>query len=236
MLRNFLRSVFAEKLVVGYLRLVRRTTRVFTFPPEAHSAYDASLPAIVATWHGKSFMAPFIRRPADRCILMVSKSRDGEFYARIAKALRLDVVRGSTATSKKDVITKDGLGASWQMLDALGSGSSVAMTVNEPRRAFVVGEGVIRLARLSGRPIVPLAVTTTLKIVVGSWDRTEISLPFGRLVFVIGTPIYVEPSADRAERERIKQQLKDELDLAHQRATHISKLTWFGLVRRGPVR
>ena len=40
----------------------------------------------------------------------------------------------------------------------LESGSSVALTADVPKRARVAGMGIVTLAKLSGRPIVPTAV------------------------------------------------------------------------------
>ena len=41
--------------------------------------------------------------------------------------------------------------------------------------------GIVTLARLSGRPIVPVALATSRrKVLEKTWDKTTINLPFGR--------------------------------------------------------
>ena len=53
-----------------------------------------------------------------------------------------------------------------------------------PREA---GLGIVTLARLSGRPIVPWRIATSRrKVLEKSWDKTTINLPFGRCAIVVG--------------------------------------------------
>jgi lysophospholipid acyltransferase (LPLAT)-like uncharacterized protein len=81
------------------------------------------------------------------------------------------------------------------------------------------GLGVILLARLSGRPILPAARTTSRrKVLEKSWDKTTINLPFGRSSFVIGTPVFVSKDADDTEMERKRQELTASLNEATAKA------------------
>ena len=49
-----------------------------------------------------------------------------------------------------------------ELLRQLESGSSVAMTADVPKRARVAGRGIVTLAKLSGRPIVPTAAVPSI--------------------------------------------------------------------------
>src|ERR1700712_3920724 len=73
-----------------------------------------------------------------------------------------------------------GAGAFKEMVRALADGYNVASTADVPKRARVVGMGIIMLARETGRPIMPLAMATSRFIRLHNWDRTTINLPFGR--------------------------------------------------------
>ena len=75
------------------------------------------------------------------------------------------------------------------------------MTADVPKIARVCGEGIVTLARLSGRPIVPVAVVTSRRIDFESWDRASLGLPFGRGAMVLGEPIRV---AARRRRGRAR--------------------------------
>jgi lysophospholipid acyltransferase (LPLAT)-like uncharacterized protein len=79
-----------------------------------------------------------------------------------------------------------------------------------PRQA---GEGVVRLAKVSGRPIVPLALATSrYHVVEKAWDKMTINLPFGRRCLRIGAPIHVGPDAGPDELEAARQKVTAELN------------------------
>ena len=106
------------------------------------------------------------------------------------------------------------------MKAALDSGHSVALTADFMRDARrKVGPGVIALGRLSKRPILPVAFVSSRRREVGSsWDRTTISLPFGRCVCVIGDPVVVEGRADAGQLELHRVVLERRLNMATDRA------------------
>lgn len=81
-----------------------------------------------------------------------------------------------------------------------------------PREA---GQGIVLLAKLSGRPILPVAFTTSRrKVLEKSWDKTTINLPFGRGSTVVGQPIEVPADADEAMLEAKRQELTEALNAA----------------------
>ena len=80
---------------------------------------------------------------------------------------------------------------------ALEGGAIVGLTADIPKIARVCGQGIVTLAQLSGRPIVPVAIVTSRRIDFRSWDRASLGLPFGRSAVVIGEPIFVAAEARR---------------------------------------
>ena len=83
--------------------------------------------------------------------------------------------------------------------------------------------GVILLARLSGRPIAPSAITTSRRRVLEkTWDKTTINLPFGRCAMVSSRLIYVSPDADDAEMELKRQELTALLNEATEKAYRLA--------------
>jgi lysophospholipid acyltransferase (LPLAT)-like uncharacterized protein len=75
------------------------------------------------------------------------------------------------------------------MLTALAEGYNVALTADVPKVARIAGLGIIKLARFSGRPIYPVAVATSRRIVLDNWDHSAINLPFGRVAIVSSDPV-----------------------------------------------
>ena len=110
------------------------------------------------------------------------------------------------------------------LLTTLEEGSSVGLTADVPRTGGIAGLGIITLARLSGRPIVPVAVATSNMIRLSTWDRATLNLPYSRGAFVVGELVRVPAEADAGMMERKRQDLERALDAAHEQA--------YGLVGR----
>jgi len=105
-----------------------------------------------------------------------------------------------------------------EMLRALSSGVSVAITADVPKRARVAGSGIVLLARLSGRPIAPTAVVTSRRFDFNSWDRASVGKPFGRGAVVVGELIHVARDADEQAMEVARKAIEAGLDAVHARA------------------
>jgi lysophospholipid acyltransferase (LPLAT)-like uncharacterized protein len=104
------------------------------------------------------------------------------------------------------------------MVQALADNWNVATTADVPKRARVVGLGVIMLARESGRPIMPFAMVTSRFIRLKNWDSTTINLPFGRGALVGIEHVYVPPDADAETMEKLRLQVEEYLNEATRRA------------------
>jgi len=111
------------------------------------------------------------------------------------------------------------------MLDALAEGFNVALTADVPKVARVAGMGVIKLAQYSGRPIYPVALATSRRIVLDNWDRSVIHLPFSHIGGVAGNPITVPRNADDATLETARQMVEKELNRITARAQAIADRT-----------
>jgi lysophospholipid acyltransferase (LPLAT)-like uncharacterized protein len=203
--------------VARYLGLVRRTNRFVMEPADAYDRIGPQMPVIAAMWHGQHFMIHFARRPQDRAASLVSRSGDGEINAIALRHLGVRAIRGSGARGR-DIRAKGGVAALRGMLRALDQGEMVVMTADIPKISRVCGMGIITLAQMSGRPIVPVAVVTSRRIDFDSWDRASLGLPFGRGAMVLGDPVQVPRDADAETLERARRAVEQGLDSVHERA------------------
>ena len=78
--------------------------------------------------------------------------------------------------------------------------------------------GIVTLAKLSGRPIVPMAVVASRRIQFNTWDRASLGLPFSQVIVVAGDYIPVSVEADDAAMEAARLAVQAGLDDAHRRA------------------
>src|SRR3954465_6339192 len=194
-----------------YLGLVRRTNRWVMEPENAYDRIGPQMPVIAAMWHGQHFMIHFAKRPQDRAASLVSRSGDGELNAIALHHLGVRAIRGSGARGR-DIRAKGGAAALRGMLRALEDGEMVVLTADIPKKSRICGLGIITLAQLSGRPIVPVAVVTSRRIDFKSWDRASLGLPFGRGAMVLGEPVHVDREADADALERARQVVEQRLD------------------------
>lgn len=219
--KRLLATGFVRDLIgfsgANYLRLVHATSRFACEPRDPYGDSRFDMPVIVATWHGQHLMASFARRKRDRVASLVSRSRDGDLNAAILKHLDVRTIRGSGARGR-DQRQKGGAEALRHMLRALAGGESIVMTADVPKVSRVCGLGIVTLAQLSGRPIVPVAVVSSRRIDFGSWDRASVGLPFGRGAMVFGAPIWVERSRDAERLERRRREVEVSLDAVYGRA------------------
>jgi len=205
-------------LLVAYIRLVRRTNRFTVEPADADALIAENAPLIVAMWHGQHFMMTFAwHRSIARVAALISRHGDGGVSAAAHRRLGVIPIRGSGGRADR-MHKKGGALALREMLRALAGGASVVITADVPKRARVAGEGIVTLARMSGRPIVPTAVVTSRRFDLDTWDRGSVGKPFGRGAIVYGDLIRVPADADAAAMERARQAVEAGLDAVHARA------------------
>ncbi len=177
-------------LVYAYVTFVGWTNRTVVeggdIPEGIHAARGRF---IYAFWHQRQVFFTWSHRDVDAAVL-VSRSKDGELIAQTMRLSRIAAVRGSSS--------RGGAAAAKEMVDILRSGLDVGITPDGPKGpARKVKDGVLRVAQLSGVPIVPIANATSRRIELQkAWDRFHVPLPFGRAAVVYGEPIRVGADDD----------------------------------------
>jgi lysophospholipid acyltransferase (LPLAT)-like uncharacterized protein len=221
--RRIAHSRAAQKAIglaaAEYLRFTWITSRLTLEPADFYEWIEPMQPCIIAMWHGQHLMTPFIRRE-HRVKVLISRHRDGEINAHAAGRLGVIPVRGSGDHGGRFDL-KGGVAAFKSMLTALAEGYNMALTADVPKVARVAGLGIVLLARASGRPICPVAVATSRRIVLDNWDRSAVNLPFSRVAIVAGELINVPPDADDAEMEACRATVERRLAHVTERAYDI---------------
>jgi lysophospholipid acyltransferase (LPLAT)-like uncharacterized protein len=219
------RSRFTMPLVAWFV--ARGLRFVYWTNPLAEGSDDTAqkltqyMPPIVALWHGQHILCAFDRPRHIQVSALLSRSADAELNAIVLERNGFRTVRGSGGrTSQRKTAAKGGARALIALKKSLDAGSVGAMIADiphgTPRQA---GMGIVTLARISGRPILPVAYATSRrKILDRTWDKTTINLPFGRRGVVFGEPIYVERSAGEAEMEEKRRAVTAGLNAATAKA------------------
>lgn len=210
-------QVFLGVVIAAYLRLVYKTSSFEVEPADIYERIDTNLPVILAFWHGQHFLMPFVKRPYHEARVLISRHRDGEINAQAAERLGIGTIRGSGDTKGRFHV-KGGSTAFRAMLVTLEEGINVALTADVPKISRRAGLGIVKLAQMSGRPIIPVAIATSRRIEMNNWDRSAVNLPFSRGSAVAGEPIRVPADADRDTQEKFRLQVEAAINACTVRA------------------
>ncbi len=160
---------------------------------------------IYGGWHQRLFsgITPFARRKP--IVITISESRDGEYIAKIAELVGWHTVRGSSS--------RGGSKAFRELKTLAAKGYRIAHIVDGPQGPpEVIKPGLLRIARATGLPIVPAAVSPQKKWVFNSWDRFMIPKPFSNIIVRFGEAVHIPKSMSKKdleqERRKIETQLK----------------------------
>jgi lysophospholipid acyltransferase (LPLAT)-like uncharacterized protein len=202
----------AAASIFGLARLLMGSWRV-TFRDETGFLADPTHgPVIFALWHNRLALSMtcwlgYVRphRPHAKLVAMISASKDGGLLANILGRFRVVPVRGSSSRRGRQALLESAR--------LIGRGHDIAITPDGPRGpAFRVQPGVLALAQLSGRPIVPTSVKIGWKTELKSWDRFQIPWPGAKCEVVFREAIQVPRAATVEDRERLAVDLAKAMD------------------------
>jgi len=215
-------SRLAGRAVAGLISLVRRTSKTIYEPADALTRLKADHPLIVAVWHGQFMMTSGFRPdPSVKVAAMVARHGDAEVVGTAMEQFGVELIRGAGAGGRRK--DRGGVHALRQAVRYLKDGYSIVMTADvPPGPARKAGAGIVTIARLAGRPIVPCAVASSRFHALDTWSRLTINLPGSKLVYVAGDPIWVDPEAGEAELEFARQQVERGLNAVTVRAYELA--------------
>ena len=219
MLKNILRSRFMQaligRLIAAYMVLVKHTTRwEFDRSDIAAPVIEKGTGLIALTWHSRFMMlnCAWERKTWPHPHVLISRSRDGEIVAQTCRGLGLSVIRGSAKKAVKQQ-DKGGAQAGRDVIETLDDGGCVVITPDGPRGPRQrLGLGPLRLARMSGHPILPCLFAIKNRKQFNSWDRFVLPLPFGRGAIIWGTPLHIAPDTSDEALELLRVQIETEMN------------------------
>ena len=196
------------RVVFLLVRVVSATLRYRWTDRSGYFDDGPASPAIYCVWHNRLALCLIVyygyvkkHNQTPGMAAMVSASKDGGFLANILECFRVQPVRGSSS--------RRGPQALLELTSWAERGYDLAITPDGPRGPrYVVQEGVMGLAQVTGLPIVPVSYSLGWKLQAKSWDRFQVPLPFSRCEMVLGKAVRVPREVSDAEREVLRQQLE----------------------------
>ncbi len=177
-----------------------------------HQVCRLPQPFILCFWHGDLLTTTIAwdkatQRPNPMSCL-TSSSRDGAIIAAFMECFQVSSIRGSSS--------RRGLTALLQLKNTLLQGHDIAITPDGPRGpAHQFQGGAIKLAQLTGNPIVPCAIDASSTWKLSTWDSFRVPRPFSSIHIHLHAPVYVPRRADALALEELRKSLQNMLSQSH---------------------
>lgn len=150
-------------------------------------------------------MMPYCWRKNVPIHMLISKHKDGQLISETVHYLGIKSITGSTKHG--------GIEAMRGMLAILNKKEYVGITPDGPRGPRMrCSIGIVNLAQISGSPIIPVTYSSTRRKIISSWDKFQMTLPFGSGVFIWGKPINVPRKITKLQKGRIKERITNKLN------------------------
>ncbi len=178
------------------------------FETEHRERFDGAMAAgegvIFAIWHGRLLPLTYYHRKRNIAAL-ISRSGDGEYISRLVRGWGYEPVRGSSSRGGDEALRV--------LVRQAREGRAFAITPDGPRGPRQqLKPGVVRIAQLSGAPILPIAAGCRRAWWPGRWDRFCVPKPFARVRVVYGEPRYVPRDADEGTFQRCIEELEQDMN------------------------
>lgn len=195
------------RLTAAILAVIGVTLRFEVIAEEG--AIPATPPAkgIFCFWHQCTLPCGWYFRKY-RCIVVISRSFDGELIARTLGVLGFETVRGSSSSG--------GAAALLAMQEIVAGGFAVAFTADGPRGPiYETKMGPVKLSQMTQQEIDSFYLLPERSWTLNSWDRFLIPKPFSRVI--VSWSRCVAPAAADADATTLEAK-REELNEAIERA------------------
>jgi lysophospholipid acyltransferase (LPLAT)-like uncharacterized protein len=158
---------------------------------------------IAAFWHQRILLVvSYARRFGEFTpVVMISQSRDGDLIADVVRRLNFRPVRGSSSRGGREALAA--------MVAELSVHPMAAHAVDGPQGPRgLIKAGIVRMAQLSGAPIIPVYISVNRAWILRSWDRFLIPKPFSTVWVRWDEPIPVTATLDNDAFETVRQEIE----------------------------
>lgn len=161
-------------------------------------------------WHRSVIPAGF-RFHGEQVAVMISRSFDGEYIARILAKLGYRPVRGSSS--------RGAVGALMGMREELEAGHPAVFTIDGPRGPrYVAKPGPVLLAKKTGQSVNCFYIAVERAWILNSWDQMIIPKPFSRACAYFSSPMNVPADASDEQMSALHQQMQETLEKCRRKA------------------
>ena len=159
---------------------------------------------ILTLWHGRIFYLFYYLRNRPDYFLLISPSADGDLLAKLARLMGYSVIRGSSF--------KKAVPAARSLIRILRKGHRIIIIADGSRGPRCVAQsGSVELAGITKVPLFPMTFGAKRKVVLNTWDRFILPLPFTCCSINFGSSINVSSRSPKELVEEKRIELEDSL-------------------------
>ena len=211
LLRNFFVQNILGFFTFLYIRTVNLTSSIqFENETIPKQFWNNDKPFILAFWHSQLMMIGFSWKKNKNVNILASGHSDGRFGAIVGKYFNLNNIQ----TSKKNKSISMRF-----IFKLLNENNYVGITPDGPRGPReIVSEGIIKIAKSSKVPIIPIGFWSSKNFKLKSWDSFLITLPFSKCSFVWNKPLEIPYNIQENQIQHYQKLLQEKINQSVKKA------------------
>ena len=205
LLKHFIVQQLLALIAFIYIVFVKITSNIKYENIDSPTKYwKNKKPFILAFWHGQLMTFSYTWKISKKLNILASSHSDGRFGASIARYFKLNNIP----------ISSDGNNLSLRpIFKILNSNNYIAITPDGPRGPKEkVSEGIIKIAKISKVPIIPVGFGSSKNFCLKSWDSFLITLPFSKCRIVWGDSITIPENLEDQEIATYKKIIEEKIN------------------------
>ena len=158
---------------------------------------------IYTFWHGRMMMlSPVMFLAGRRGCVVASQHNGGRTIAKLQRLFGLGAIYGST--------TKGALNVLRAGVRVLQHGNySLCISPDGPGGPSMrMQDGALYFAKMTGAPIVPVSFSASNVRFLKRWDKFMVALPFSKITYVFGAPVFIDRNTPVEEFEKVRANLE----------------------------
>ena len=215
-IKNFIVQKILAILTVFYIIIVKLTSKIIIENDDYPNQYwKNQKPFILAFWHSQLMMVSFSWTYEKKLNVLASGHSDGRFGALVGNFFKLNNIQ--TSEKRKKISLR-------VIFKLLKDNQYIAITPDGPRGPKEnVSEGIIKIAKSTNIPIIPIGFWSSRNLKLKSWDTFLVTLPFSKCSFVWGESLEIPNDLNDDEIINFQNILKNRINKCIDKAKKNSK-------------
>ena len=205
LLKHFIVQQLLALIAFIYIVFVKITSNIKYENIDSPKKYwQNKKPFILAFWHGQLMTFSYTWKINKKLNILASSHSDGRFGASIARYFKLNNIPISSDSNNLSLRP---------IFKILNSNNYIAITPDGPRGPKEkVSEGIIKIAKISKVPIIPVGFGSSKNFCLKSWDSFLITLPFSKCRIVWGDSITIPENLEDQEIVTYKKIIEEKIN------------------------